>query len=92
MTVVLRSQPSLGPDGVLNDSSESLPLRNEQDYRKTNIIVLLLVVDFFPFFFFPDLTIKHGIHIEDIKCSSTEILAIQSQCEPEYKEPGRNFE
>ncbi|XP_007178274.2 protein shortage in chiasmata 1 ortholog [Balaenoptera acutorostrata] len=34
-----------------------------------------------------DLTIKHGIHIEDIKCSSTEILAIQSQCEPEYKEP-----
>ncbi|KAB0402997.1 hypothetical protein E2I00_005672 [Balaenoptera physalus] len=33
------------------------------------------------------LTIKHGIHIEDIKCSSTEILAIQSQCEPEYKEP-----
>ncbi|KAJ8792648.1 hypothetical protein J1605_019867 [Eschrichtius robustus] len=35
-----------------------------------------------------DLTIKHGIHIEDIKCSSTEILAIQSQCEPEYKEPG----
>ncbi|XP_058927530.1 protein shortage in chiasmata 1 ortholog [Kogia breviceps] len=34
-----------------------------------------------------DLTIKHGIDIEDIKCSSTEILAIQSQCEPEYKEP-----
>ncbi|XP_007449833.1 PREDICTED: uncharacterized protein C9orf84 homolog isoform X1 [Lipotes vexillifer] len=34
-----------------------------------------------------DLTIKHGIYIEDIKCSSTEILAIQSQCEPEYKEP-----
>ncbi|XP_059957770.1 protein shortage in chiasmata 1 ortholog [Mesoplodon densirostris] len=34
-----------------------------------------------------DLTIKHGIDIEDIKCSSTETLAIQSQCEPEYKEP-----
>uniref|UniRef100_A0A8C6C5J1 Shortage in chiasmata 1 n=1 Tax=Monodon monoceros TaxID=40151 RepID=A0A8C6C5J1_MONMO len=34
-----------------------------------------------------DLTIKHGIYIEDIKCSSTEILAIQSQCESEYKEP-----
>ncbi|XP_059869316.1 protein shortage in chiasmata 1 ortholog [Delphinus delphis] len=34
-----------------------------------------------------DFTIKHGIYIEDIKCSSTEILAIQSQCESEYKEP-----
>ncbi|XP_045670780.1 protein shortage in chiasmata 1 ortholog [Ursus americanus] len=34
-----------------------------------------------------ELTTKHGIDIEDIKCSSTEILAIQSHCEPEYSEP-----
>ncbi|XP_072698446.1 protein shortage in chiasmata 1 ortholog isoform X2 [Canis lupus baileyi] len=34
-----------------------------------------------------DLTAKHGSDIEDIKCSSTEILAIQSHCEPEYSEP-----
>uniref|UniRef100_A0A8D0YXY2 Shortage in chiasmata 1 n=1 Tax=Sus scrofa TaxID=9823 RepID=A0A8D0YXY2_PIG len=34
-----------------------------------------------------DLTTMYGIDIEDIKCSSTEILAIQSQCEPEYGEP-----
>nr|XP_035946842.1 protein shortage in chiasmata 1 ortholog [Halichoerus grypus] len=34
-----------------------------------------------------DLTTKHGIDIEDIKCSCTEILAIQSYCEPEYSEP-----
>ncbi|XP_058997203.1 protein shortage in chiasmata 1 ortholog [Mustela lutreola] len=34
-----------------------------------------------------DLTTKHGIDIEDIKCSSTEILAIQKHCEPEYSEP-----
>nr|XP_021546941.1 uncharacterized protein C9orf84 homolog [Neomonachus schauinslandi] len=34
-----------------------------------------------------DLTTKHGIDIEDIKCSFTEILAIQSYCEPEYSEP-----
>ncbi|XP_054545382.1 protein shortage in chiasmata 1 ortholog isoform X2 [Talpa occidentalis] len=30
-----------------------------------------------------DITTKQGIDIEDIKCNSTEILAIQSQCEPE---------
>lgn len=41
--------------------------------------------------YFSDLTTKHGIDIEDIKCSSTEILAIQKHCEPEYSEPGRNF-
>ncbi|XP_027470420.1 protein shortage in chiasmata 1 ortholog isoform X6 [Zalophus californianus] len=35
-----------------------------------------------------DLTTEHGIDIEDIKCSFTEILAIQSYCEPEYSEPG----
>ncbi|GAB5580015.1 protein shortage in chiasmata 1 ortholog isoform X1 [Prionailurus iriomotensis] len=34
-----------------------------------------------------DLTTKHGIGIEDIKCSSTEILAIQSYGEPEYNQP-----
>ncbi|XP_041619967.1 protein shortage in chiasmata 1 ortholog [Vulpes lagopus] len=34
-----------------------------------------------------DLTAKHGSDIEDIKCSSTEILAIQSHREPEYSEP-----
>ncbi|XP_038409036.1 protein shortage in chiasmata 1 ortholog isoform X10 [Canis lupus familiaris] len=34
-----------------------------------------------------DLTAKHGSDIEDIKCSSTEILAIQSHCEPENSEP-----
>nr|XP_055157526.1 protein shortage in chiasmata 1 ortholog [Nyctereutes procyonoides] len=34
-----------------------------------------------------DRTAKHGSDIEDIKCSSTEILAIQSHCEPEYSEP-----
>ncbi|KAM5260593.1 protein shortage in chiasmata 1 ortholog [Hipposideros larvatus] len=32
-----------------------------------------------------DLTTNHGI--EDIKCSSTDILAIQSQCQPERSEP-----
>ncbi|KAK2502495.1 hypothetical protein MC885_015968 [Smutsia gigantea] len=31
-----------------------------------------------------DLTTKHGIDIEDIKCSSTEILINQSQYEPEW--------
>ncbi|XP_073732654.1 protein shortage in chiasmata 1 ortholog isoform X4 [Callorhinus ursinus] len=35
-----------------------------------------------------DLTTEHGFDIEDIKCSFTEILAIQSYCEPEYSEPG----
>ncbi|XP_004397037.1 PREDICTED: uncharacterized protein C9orf84 homolog [Odobenus rosmarus divergens] len=35
-----------------------------------------------------DLITEHGIDIEDIKCSFTEILAIQSYCEPEYSEPG----
>lgn len=74
---------------LLNET-ETLPQKNEQDYRKTNITVLLLIVDFF--LFFSDLTTMYGIDIEDIKCSSTEILAIQSQCEPEYGEPGRNFE
>ncbi|XP_058379756.1 protein shortage in chiasmata 1 ortholog [Diceros bicornis minor] len=34
-----------------------------------------------------DLSTKHGIDIEDIKCSSTEILAVQSWCEPEHSEP-----
>nr|KAF6434449.1 shortage in chiasmata 1 [Molossus molossus] len=34
-----------------------------------------------------DLTTKHAIDIEDIKCSSTEILTIQSQCKPECHEP-----
>ncbi|XP_042819748.1 protein shortage in chiasmata 1 ortholog isoform X1 [Panthera tigris] len=34
-----------------------------------------------------DLTTKHGIGIEDIKCSSTEILAIQSYGEAEYNQP-----
>uniref|UniRef100_A0A673V8H4 Shortage in chiasmata 1 n=1 Tax=Suricata suricatta TaxID=37032 RepID=A0A673V8H4_SURSU len=34
-----------------------------------------------------DLTIKHGIDIESITCSSAEILAIQSCCEPEYSKP-----
>ncbi|KAM8804011.1 LOW QUALITY PROTEIN: protein shortage in chiasmata 1 ortholog [Rhynchonycteris naso] len=33
-----------------------------------------------------DSTTKHRIDIEDIKCSSTETLAIQSQCEPECDE------
>uniref|UniRef100_A0A8C9DIZ6 Shortage in chiasmata 1 n=1 Tax=Prolemur simus TaxID=1328070 RepID=A0A8C9DIZ6_PROSS len=35
-----------------------------------------------------DLTTKHAVDIEDMKCSSTEILTIQSQSEPEYSEPG----
>ncbi|XP_012496587.1 PREDICTED: uncharacterized protein C9orf84 homolog [Propithecus coquereli] len=35
-----------------------------------------------------DLTTKHSVDIEDMKCSSTEILTIQSQSEPEYSEPG----
>ncbi|XP_008063754.1 uncharacterized protein C9orf84 homolog [Carlito syrichta] len=35
-----------------------------------------------------DLTTKHGIDIEDIKVSSTEILTTQSQGEPECNEPG----
>uniref|UniRef100_A0A8C3XB43 Shortage in chiasmata 1 n=1 Tax=Catagonus wagneri TaxID=51154 RepID=A0A8C3XB43_9CETA len=34
-----------------------------------------------------DLTTMCGIDIEDIKFRSTEILAIQSKCEPEYGEP-----
>uniref|UniRef100_A0A8C6MJR8 Shortage in chiasmata 1 n=1 Tax=Moschus moschiferus TaxID=68415 RepID=A0A8C6MJR8_MOSMO len=34
-----------------------------------------------------DLTIKHGVDLEDIKCSSIEILAIQNQYEPEYSQP-----
>ncbi|XP_032334071.1 protein shortage in chiasmata 1 ortholog isoform X1 [Camelus ferus] len=34
-----------------------------------------------------DLTTKYGIDTEDMKCSSTENLAIQSQCEPECSEP-----
>ncbi|KAI4542534.1 hypothetical protein MG293_007913, partial [Ovis ammon polii] len=53
---------------------------------KTNIIVLLLIIDFL-FFVFSDLTIKHGVDLEDIKCSFTEILAIQNQYEPEYRQP-----
>lgn len=44
------------------------------------------------FFFFSDLPLEHGIAIEYIKCSSTEILTIQSQSKPECSEPGRNFE
>ncbi|KAG8508591.1 Protein shortage in chiasmata 1 [Galemys pyrenaicus] len=32
-----------------------------------------------------DPTISQGLDIEDIKCNSTEILAIQSQCEPKCK-------
>ncbi|KAM5329768.1 LOW QUALITY PROTEIN: protein shortage in chiasmata 1 ortholog [Glossophaga mutica] len=34
-----------------------------------------------------DVTTNHGIDIEHIKCSSTDILAIQSQYEPESNEP-----
>ncbi|XP_059513623.1 protein shortage in chiasmata 1 ortholog [Myotis daubentonii] len=34
-----------------------------------------------------DPTTKHAIDIEDIKCSSTENLAIQSQCKPEHHKP-----
>ncbi|XP_054440714.1 protein shortage in chiasmata 1 ortholog [Pteronotus mesoamericanus] len=34
-----------------------------------------------------DVITKHGIDIEDMKCSSTEILAIQSQYEPERNKP-----
>ena len=45
-----------------------------------------------PFFVFSDLTIKHGVDLEDIKCSSIEVLSIQNQYEPEYKQLGRNFE
>ncbi|KAM6182158.1 protein shortage in chiasmata 1 ortholog [Erethizon dorsatum] len=37
-----------------------------------------------------DLPIKHGVDTEDIKCSSTEILTIQSQSEPECSEPGES--
>ncbi|XP_077625920.1 protein shortage in chiasmata 1 ortholog [Crocuta crocuta] len=36
---------------------------------------------------FLDLNTKHGIDIEDIKCNSTEIFAIQSYCELEYSKP-----
>lgn len=86
VTVVLHFQPSLG--------SKLLPLMNEQDYKTTNIIILLPIVDFLPFL--SDLTTKHRINIEDIKCSSTEILINQSQYEsecgkPECSKPGRNF-
>ncbi|XP_048204362.1 protein shortage in chiasmata 1 ortholog [Perognathus longimembris pacificus] len=35
-----------------------------------------------------DLTTKHGVDAEDTKCSSTQILTIQSQSEPEHSEPG----
>ncbi|KAM4876462.1 protein shortage in chiasmata 1 ortholog [Thomomys bottae] len=35
-----------------------------------------------------DLTTKHEVDIEDIKCSSTEILTIQSLSKPECSEPG----
>ncbi|XP_058158525.1 protein shortage in chiasmata 1 ortholog [Dasypus novemcinctus] len=35
-----------------------------------------------------DLTTRHGIDIEDIKCRSTEILTIESKCEAECSEPG----
>nr|XP_012592160.1 uncharacterized protein C9orf84 homolog isoform X1 [Microcebus murinus] len=35
-----------------------------------------------------DLTTKHAVDIEDMKCSSTEILSIQSQSGPKYSEPG----
>ncbi|XP_006771248.1 PREDICTED: uncharacterized protein C9orf84 homolog [Myotis davidii] len=34
-----------------------------------------------------DPTTKHAIDTEDIKCSSTENLAIQSQCKPEHHKP-----
>uniref|UniRef100_G1PD96 Shortage in chiasmata 1 n=1 Tax=Myotis lucifugus TaxID=59463 RepID=G1PD96_MYOLU len=34
-----------------------------------------------------DPTTKHAIDTEDIKCSSTEILAIPSQCKPEHHKP-----
>ncbi|KAK1334243.1 hypothetical protein QTO34_005245 [Cnephaeus nilssonii] len=34
-----------------------------------------------------DPTTKHAIDIEDIKCNSTEILTIQSQCKPEHHKP-----
>ncbi|XP_005382774.1 PREDICTED: uncharacterized protein C9orf84 homolog isoform X2 [Chinchilla lanigera] len=34
-----------------------------------------------------DLPVKHGVDIEDIKCSSTEILTIKNQSEPECSEP-----
>nr|KAF6487337.1 shortage in chiasmata 1 [Rousettus aegyptiacus] len=34
-----------------------------------------------------DLTTKHGIDIEDINCSPTEILAVQSKYEPEHSKP-----
>nr|XP_005906643.1 PREDICTED: uncharacterized protein C9orf84 homolog [Bos mutus] len=34
-----------------------------------------------------DLTIKHGVDLEDIKCSSIEIMAIQNQYETEYRQP-----
>ncbi|MXQ88444.1 hypothetical protein E5288_WYG006721 [Bos mutus] len=34
-----------------------------------------------------NLTIKHGVDLEDIKCSSIEIMAIQNQYETEYRQP-----
>jgi hypothetical protein len=53
-------------------------------------MVLLLTVVFF--LFLSDPPTKHGIDVEDIKCSSTEILTIHNQSEPLSSEPGRNFE
>lgn len=83
---MLHSQPSVGPDGILSKTViatvewERLPKNWCNSYADSKLSS------------FSDLTTKHGIGIEDIKCSSTEILAIQSYGEAEYNQPGRNFE
>lgn len=61
----------------------------EQGYKNANLMVFLLLMDFLIFL---DIIFNHGIEIEDKKYSFTKIWTTQNENEPEYDEPGRNFE
>ncbi|XP_004647331.1 uncharacterized protein C9orf84 homolog [Octodon degus] len=68
---------SLKPTNLKQELKESLNLMPE----------IINCVDENEKLFKGDLPVSHGVDIEDIKCTYTEILTIQSQSEPECNEP-----
>nr|XP_003463862.1 uncharacterized protein C9orf84 homolog [Cavia porcellus] len=67
---------------------ELIPTNLKQEPKESlNLIPEINCVDENENIFKGDLPLEHGIAIEYIKCSSTEILTIQSQSKPECSEP-----
>ncbi|KAM5298495.1 protein shortage in chiasmata 1 ortholog [Ctenodactylus gundi] len=88
-------------DAVLNEPStfssefeflKSPNLQQELEESLNLMPEIINYVDENEKLFKADLPTKLVIDIKDIKCSYTEILTVQSKCEPECSEPGRNFE